>query len=88
MHDSHDTKAPPASAVERLQTPADYQATRGTVFAARESLHWFIRRNRPALVDRHALFLVAGRKLIDPDQFDQAVLDIGARNAKALDGSL
>ena len=60
---------------------AEYREHRSRVFPSDESLRWFIRSNHAELTRRKALVMPAGRKLINPPEFDQAVLDIGARKA-------
>ena len=64
-----------------LVTPTDYVATRPQVFPGPESLRWFERQHRAELVDKGAILLVNGRKLVNPAAFDAAVLEIGKRLA-------
>lgn len=66
--------------------PDDYRVGREAEFPCRTSLTWFIRTYKPELVDRGALLYIGGRKLIVEDLFDQAVADIGQRNARAVLG--
>lgn len=65
----------------RLETPAEYVAARSHVFPGVESLRWFERSHRAELIERGAIIMPNGRKLIDPVAYDQAVIDIGKRMA-------
>ncbi|MBX3633943.1 MAG: hypothetical protein KF683_00865 [Rubrivivax sp.] len=60
---------------------AEYRAQRAHVFPSDESLRWFIRANRDDLVRRGALVMPTGRKMVSPEPFDRAVLEIGSRHA-------
>lgn len=64
-----------------LVTPAAYVAERPQVFAGVESLRWFERQHRAELIERGAILMPAGRKLVDPAAFDRAVVEIGKRQA-------
>lgn len=50
-------------------------------FPSIDSLRWFVRRNRPALVERGALIIVTGRMRFHPGRFKQAAVEIGQRAA-------
>lgn len=62
-------------------TPAEYVAARPQVFPGVESLRWFERQHRAELIERGAILMPNGRKLVDPAAFDSAVRDIGKRMA-------
>lgn len=64
-----------------LVTPAEYVADRPQVFPGVESLRWFERQHRAELIERGAILMPNGRKLVDPAAFDSAVRDIGKRLA-------
>lgn len=64
-----------------LVTPADYVAQRSQVFPGVESLRWFERQHRAELLERGAILMPNGRKLLDPEAFDRAVVEIGKRLA-------
>ena len=64
------------SAVDRLVTPSDYQAARARIFPSESSLRWHLRVHRAELVAEGAVVRLAGRLLIDPDLFDEAILKI------------
>ena len=66
---------------QTLVPPSDYQAQRPQVFPSPESLRWFERAHRAELIQRGALLMPNGRKLVDPQLFDAAVRDIGRRMA-------
>lgn len=55
----------------------DVSATFPTI----DSLRWFVRRNRPALVERGALIIVTGRMRFHPARFKAAAVEIGQRAA-------
>lgn len=71
-----DTQHAP-SPLAALETPADYQAARAAIFPSRESLRWFMRRNRNRLADLGAIVAPAGAILVDRKRMDQAVAVIG-----------
>ena len=71
-----DTQQAP-SPLAALETPADYQAARAAIFPSRESLRWFVRRNRNRLADLGAIVAPAGSMLIDRERMDRAVAAIG-----------
>ncbi|WBY02758.1 hypothetical protein PE066_04260 [Ramlibacter tataouinensis] len=60
-----------------------YREMRLEVFPSRTSLEWFTRRNRDKLIEKGALFLIAGRKLVQPERYDEVVRAEGQRAAEA-----
>jgi len=70
----------PAQALD-LRSPDDYRAERLHIYPSADSLRWFIRRNRDELVTCGALTCPTGRWLVQPEAFDQAILDIGQKRA-------
>ena len=61
-----------------LVTLQDYRESgRTDIFPSPASLQWFIRCNKSALIERKALLMPTGRKLINPVAFDQVVIDVG-----------
>jgi hypothetical protein len=54
----------------------EYLFGREHVFRSEESLRWFYRRHRAALLERGAVIEVGGRLLAVADKFDQAVLEL------------
>lgn len=48
-------------------------------FPTQDSVRWFVRRNRDALVDDGALILVTGRMRFHPARFKRAAVSIGQR---------
>lgn len=50
-------------------------------FPTEDSLKWFVRRHRQALVDSGALIIVAGRMRFHSDLFQGAAVEIGRRTA-------
>ena len=50
-------------------------------FPTVDSIRWFVRRNRDALVERGALITITGRHLFHPQRFKQAAVEIGQRAA-------
>lgn len=67
-----------------LQLPDDYRASRTQIFQTKESLEWFIKKNRAELIAARALQMPTGRWLLDPPAFDRVLLEIGTRRAKRL----
>lgn len=73
------------STVAHLISLSDYRSNgRSAVFPSAYSLDWFIRKHKQILLDRGAIISPTGRKLINPTEFDQLVLEIGAESAKQL----
>lgn len=64
-----------------LSSVAGYRDARQNIFPSRGSLDWFIRRNKPELIETGALLFIAGQWRVHTDRFDRCVLDIGARLA-------
>ena len=65
-----------------LVTLQDYRESgRTEIFPSPASLQWFIRCNKSALIERKALLMPTGRKLINPVAFDLVVLDVGHSTA-------
>ena len=61
-----------------LKNPLEYRADgRESIFPSEASLGWFVRKNKARLVERGAILAPTGRKLINPEVFDQVVLEIG-----------
>ena len=62
----------------KLTTLTGYRNNgREHIFPSDASLDWFIRKNREHLIKNNALLMPAGRKLINQDAFDLAVIEIG-----------
>jgi hypothetical protein len=60
---------------------AALQASVSTTFLTVDSLRWYVRQNRAALVDQGALIIVAGRMRFNPSRFKQAAVSIGRKAA-------
>jgi len=65
-----------------LQEPEDFRATRQHIFPSQGSFQWFLRQHRSELVEAGALGCPTGRWLVQPEAFDQAVMQIGKRRAR------
>lgn len=65
------------------RTLAEYQQRRAHIFQSMESLRWFMRRNRAALVRLNALTAPTGTVLINVPAFDAAVAEIGQQRVAA-----
>lgn len=50
-------------------------------FPTEDSLRWFVRRNRDALVSAGAVIIITGRMCYHPERFKQAAVEIGQRAA-------
>lgn len=73
-----DADLPPLDDFVDLDT---LQVAVSATFPTPDSIRWFVRRNRDALVARGALIVVAGRMKFHPGRFKQAVVSIGQRAA-------
>ena len=67
--------------INRLKAPEEYWPTRPLFFRNEDSFKWFLRRNRQALVEAHALLMPNGRRVVDPVAFDRVMLTIGSERA-------
>ncbi len=72
--------------VQALVPPLDYQGSRAHLFPSIESLRWFIRCNKPELIEAGALLEIAGRIRINPEAFDGVVLAVGKRTMAEREG--
>lgn len=63
--------------ISRLVTPADYQTANAHLFPSLNALQWFIRTRHALLTKRKALLKINGRKVIDPQRFDAAIIEAG-----------
>jgi hypothetical protein len=72
-----------SNGLQALATVEQYRASREHVFSSPTSVEWFIRMNRSTLAERGALFLIAGRRMINPAAFDAVVLSVGQASAQA-----
>jgi hypothetical protein len=61
----------------------EYRAANTHIFPSAESWRWFVRQHRDTLVQRGALFFLAGKSLVRPDAMSSAIEEIGQRLAKA-----
>ena len=75
------------STLLQLVTPAHYVAERSQIFPSTASLQWFERQHRQELINCGAVSMPAGRKLVNPAAFDQAVVEIGKRLASERAGT-
>lgn len=57
------------------------QSSVSATFPSIDSIRWFVRRNRGALVERGALIVVTGRMRFHPGRFKRAAVEIGQRAA-------
>jgi hypothetical protein len=71
-----------SSKIAALLPPAEYQPRAPGVFPTLHSLNWFLRDNMAELVKLGAVVVPTGRKLIDPEKMEKAVLAIGKRRAQ------
>lgn len=60
---------------------ATLQASVSTTFPTVDSVRWYVRQNRVALVEQGALIVVAGRLRFNPPRFKLAAVSIGRRAA-------
>jgi hypothetical protein len=63
-------------------------ATVAQTFPTEDSLKWFIRRHRNALVDAGALIIITGRMRFHRARFMEAAIEIGQRTAGKTSGEI
>jgi hypothetical protein len=68
--------------VQALAPLLAYQQSRPHLFSSLESIRWYVRQNRCALVEAGAILTVAGRTHVAPEAFDGCLLDLGRQAAK------
>lgn len=73
-----DTELPPLDAFVDLP---GLLASVGKTFPTEDSVRWFVRRNRDALVERGALIVITGRMRFHAERFKQAAVEIGQKAA-------
>ena len=66
-----------SSPLSRLMSLEAYRAGREHIYPSDTSLRWFIRVQRGRLLAKSALLVLNGRLMVDPDSFDQAVIEAG-----------
>ncbi|RYF56018.1 MAG: hypothetical protein EOO27_19510 [Comamonadaceae bacterium] len=71
------------TALSGLLKPEGYQAQTAHLFPSEQSIRWYIRQHRDALVSAGALLYIAGRLWINSGKFDSYVLEAGARQKVA-----
>lgn len=69
------------SSLQSLIEIADYQRANQNVFPSEASLRWFIRRNRPGLLESGALVMLCGRWMIHGPNFTERVMEIARDSA-------
>lgn len=66
-----------------LKTPKDYISDGRThIFPSESSLQWFIRKNKQLLIQSRALLNPTGRTLINENNFDDVVLEVGTQSVR------
>lgn len=60
---------------------ATLQASVATTFPTVDSVRWYVRQNRVALVEQGALIIVAGRMRFNASRFKLAAVSIGRKAA-------
>lgn len=79
---SNTSISPHAAVLRRLQAPEEYAGERKHIFPSLESFRWFLRQHRDELVDLGAIACPTKRWVVQPEAFDQAVMQIGVRRAR------
>lgn len=69
--------------VLKLAPLSEYRAQRQHIFPSQPSLDWYLRKNRPGLVENGAMLLLAGRWFVNAERFDAYLLQAGTEAAKA-----
>lgn len=71
--------APPAPpAIAELLEAAEYARARTKIFPSVESWRWFYRRHRAELFEIGAVLEVAGRLMVVPSRFDEAIFRLAS----------
>ena len=70
------------TALNQLRKLSAYRQQREHIFPSYQSLQWFVRRNRGALIDAGALVMLTGQWHAHEAAFDAYVLQAGAEAAK------
>jgi hypothetical protein len=70
-----------ATGLGGMRTVLEYQRANEHLFVSLDALRWFLSQNRVELVQAGALMRVGRQLYIDPEKFDRAVREIGARKA-------
>lgn len=68
-------------ALKGVRKLPDYLNGREHVFKSQQSLAWFVRCNRAALIRAGALVMLAGQWYVRDELFDQFVLNAGTQQA-------
>lgn len=71
-----DTVLPPLDEYVDLDT---LQAGVASIYPTPDSIRWFVRRNKDALVGHGAVIIIAGRMRFHSARFKQAAVEIGQR---------
>ena len=70
--------------ISQLMTVVEYGAARPHIFRSDTSFQWFVRQHRAELIERGALVVLAGRRMVNPRVADAVVLSVGAAAAREL----
>jgi len=69
---------PAPSSITELTEAVAYAQARTTVFPSVESWRWFYRRHRAELFELGAVLEVAGRLMVVPSRFDEAIFRLAS----------
>ncbi len=69
------------SSLDEFVDLATLQASVATTFPTVDSVRWYVRQNRAALVEQGALIIVAGRMRFNTPRFKLAAVSIGRKAA-------
>ena len=72
--------------LQKLLTMPEYRAQRAHVFQSDESLRWFLRQNRDALINAGAVVQLGRRCMVEPERFDAKAFEIGRQAAQRAGG--
>jgi hypothetical protein len=70
------------TAAKELVPMLEYQQARPHLFPSEQSMRWYVRQHRAALVEADALVMVARRYLVVPSAIDAFVLRGGKATAQ------
>lgn len=72
----------PSSKISGLMPILAFQGENEDLWPTLASFRWFIRNNRPQLIDKGALLEISGRAFVHVENFKAVVLEVGRAQAK------
>lgn len=72
--------------LEQLQAPDEYRSStpgRQRLFPSKGAFDWYYRTHRDDLVRCRAVLMICGRRMVNPELFDNFVVNAGANDLRA-----